>query len=124
MPVVYTKNPRRRSLFLVQTGQRSSTGFFATSIITLEGVLSGFLGKNPDPTQGMSTRQTASVANYRSVIYSQNEQDFAIAASKPKPRSKRVISRCTGMITKKLNLDLTTFAERISPAILHTIQTG
>ncbi|MDE8602920.1 peptide-methionine (S)-S-oxide reductase MsrA [Marinomonas sp. RSW2] len=120
----YTKNPTYEEVCSGQTGHSEVVQvIFDTSIITLEGVLNVFW-ENHDPTQGMKQGNDIG-SQYRSVIYTKGEQDFAIAKASQAAYQKELLAAGHGMITTEIEpLDTYYFAEEYHQQYLHKNPNG
>jgi peptide-methionine (S)-S-oxide reductase len=120
----YTKNPTYEEVCSGQTGHSEVVQvIFDTSIITLEGVLSVFW-ESHDPTQGMRQGNDTG-SQYRSVIYTKDEQDFAIAQASQATYQKELLVAGHGMITTEIEpLDTYYFAEEYHQQYLHKNPNG
>lgn len=120
----YTPNPTYEETCSGQTGHSEVVQVvFDTSVISLEGVLKVFW-ENHDPTQGMKQGNDVG-SQYRSVIYTKNDQDLAIAEASKAAFQKELIAAGHGMITTEIEpLDVYYFAEEYHQQYLHKNPNG
>ncbi len=120
----YTPNPTYEETCSGQTGHSEVVQVvFDTSIISLEGVLKVFW-ENHDPTQGMKQGNDVG-SQYRSVIYTKNDQDLAVAEASKAAFQKELIVAGHGMITTEIEpLDVYYFAEEYHQQYLHKNPNG
>ncbi|ETX09375.1 peptide methionine sulfoxide reductase [Marinomonas ushuaiensis DSM 15871] len=120
----YTQNPTYEEVCSGQTGHSEVVQVvFDTSVTSLEGILKVFW-ENHDPTQGMKQGNDVG-SQYRSVIYTKNDQDLAIAEVSKAAFQKELIAAGHGMITTEIEpLDTYYFAEEYHQQYLHKNPNG
>lgn len=120
----YTKNPTYEEVCTGQTGHSEVVQvIYDTRETNLEAILKVFW-ENHDPTQGM--RQGNDIGSqYRSVIYTLQDSDFAIAEQSKDAFQKALIQNGHGMITTEIEpLNTYYLAEEYHQQYLHKNPNG